>query len=279
MDIYKIIKKVKKIFIEKHKILIPAFYIINCVTLLTQISSSGIVAIAIQLMLVTLPHGFIHMILMLIHEDVDTFDLKDNFIGISKFSQFFPAYFVREVIIVCSCGLFLIPIIWIVYNNSSQNLYAIVDVAIYIIFSNALRLDFISYFTNFFNIGTVFFLSLAILVYVFLSLKFLLVPCIVEDYDYAWNEALVKSVQMMKGRSIEFIKIWISLLPSYLMYLLLSLFALSICNIVPVVGFSLYLIISMLIYISTYQVKFYTAIALFYIELRNENNPHELFRI
>lgn len=281
MEIRNIKNKANQIFTRNYRLLIPAFYLINCTNLIVQISSSGAVAFISEILLVTLSHGFIHMSLSLVHEDVKEFSLKDIFIGIVHFPRYFPSYIVRKVIILSAMLLCMFPAFGMIYNLAGADFYNVMDDFIYILFSNALRMDLIlAFLENYFTLGIAFFVLLGLVVYLYLTVLFILVPCIVEDYDYAWNEALIKSVKMMRGHIADFIHLWIQYIPNYIVYLFGSLLALSLCSFLPFSGYSIYLVISMLILISSYQIRFYQAIALFYIEIRDETkNPHELFRI
>ena len=281
MHIGNIRKRVNQIFSDHYRLLLPAFYLINCVTLLAQLSSSGAIAFIIEMALVTLSHGFIHISLMMVHEDVDHLRLKDIFIGVFQFPKYFPAYIIRKVILVGTLMLCMVPVIYSIYHMAGSQFYEVLDALIYLLFSNALRidaiLDFIQHYTN---ITTIIFLVIGVLVNLYLSVLFILVPCIVEDYDYAWNEALSKSVRMMNGHIKEFIQLWVTFIPSYFVYLWISVFMLSFCQFIPVIGYSLYLVASMLAKIGCYQVRFYQAVALFYVELRDQTqDSRELFRI
>ena len=86
MDVLAIRKKANEMFYGYYRLLVPAFYMINCVTLLAQLSSSGFLSLAIEFLLVTLSHGFIHMALMLDHGEVTEFTFSDIFIGIKQFA-------------------------------------------------------------------------------------------------------------------------------------------------------------------------------------------------
>lgn len=283
MDVLAIKKKANEMFYGYYRLLVPAFYMINCVTLIVQLSSSGFLALTIEFLLVTLAHGFIHMALMLDHGEVEEFSFGDIFIGIKQFAKYFPSYMVRKVILVLAMLLVMTPAFGIIYHMSGSEFYNVFDNLIYLLFSNSFRLDIISVFlTDYFSWMAILFVVLGILVYLYLSAIFILVPCIVEDYDYAWNEALVKSAKMMSGHIKDFFRLVLSFTPNYVAYLASSLVVMSVCGLLPIAGTSTYLVISMLLMITSYQIRFYQAISIFYLELRDqtrEPNSHELFKI
>lgn len=281
MDLEVIRKKTEQLYQKNYQLLIPSFYLINCVNLLVQILSSGTVAMIVGLLTAPLVQGFIHMSLMLIHQEVDDFGLKDIFIGIFQFAKYFPSYVVRNIIIVLTSLFSTLPAFVLIYMQNTDQMYHTFDSFLYLIFTSGLNFERINDVLQACNSPLTFiFFLVGLFVYAHLTIIFIFVPCIVEDYDYAWNEALVQSVKMMKGHVKEFIYFWISLLPNYLVYLLFSLLAMLVCQWIPVFGSSIYLVISLLGLISIYQIRFYQGVALFYIEVRDEiKNPHELFRI
>ena len=283
MDVLAIRKKANDMFYGYYRLLVPAFYMINCVTLLAQLSSSGFLSLTIEFLLVTLSHGFIHMALMLDHGEVKEFSFGDIFIGIKQFAKYFPSYIVRKVILVGAMLLIMVPAFSILYHMAGEQFYRVFDHLIYLLFSNSFRIDMISFFlTDYFSWWVLLFIGLGVIVYFYLSAVFILVPCIVEDYDYAWNEALIKSAKMMSGHIKDFIRLVLSFTPNYLAYFASSLLVMSVCGFLPIAGTSTYLVISMLLMITSYQIRFYQAISIFYLELRDqtrEPNSHELFKI
>lgn len=283
MNVLGIRKKANDTFFKYYRLLVPAFYLVNCVNLIAQISSSGIVTFVFEILLVTLAHGYIHMSLMICHEDVKEFKLSDMFIGVKYFGRYFPAYIVRKVIVVLAMLICMIPAFGILRHLAGSDFYKVMDQFIYLLFSNTLRMDFIQYFlTQYFSWGIIFFVVLGIVVYLYLSALFIFVPCIVEDYDYAWNEALVKSIQMMHGHVLDYIRLLCTFIPNYISYVLISTLVMAVCAFLPFMGTSVYLVLSMFLMITSFQVRFYQVVALFYLEVRElqrVNNPHELFKI
>lgn len=283
MDVKKIKQQALEISKKNYRILIPSFYLINCVSLIVQSSSSGVITLAAELLLVTLAHGFIYMSLILVHEQRKDFSFKEIFIGLFQFAKYFPSYITRKVIILIPTLIMFVPSLLKVSELNNISFYTVADQFIYLLLSKTLRFDFFEYIKNI-NISftMVLFIVLGIFVGLYLSIMFVLVPCIVEDYDYAWNEALIKSARMMHGHIYDFTKLMILLLPQYFYYMLSSVFLINICMIIPYIGLALYLVLSLLSIIVFWQIPFYQAIAFFYLNIRSEEmsrHPLELFKI
>ena len=283
MNVNSIRRRAIELSRHNFRLLVPSFYLINCVTLIAQYSSSGLIMIAIELLLVTLVHGFIYMSLILIHEKRNDFSINEIFIGIFHFAKYFPSYIVRKLLILIPTFVLLVPMFLEVTRLNNIPLYTVIDQFVYLFLSKTVRYDFFA-IIGIQNISFVMvtFLVLALIVGVYLSGLFLLVPYIVEDYDYAWNEALIKSTRMMKGHVKDFIKLLVLLIPYYLIHLVVTFILSQFCFVIPYIGLSLYLILSMLSIIIFWQIPFYQSIAIFYLEVRNEEiikHPHELFKI
>ena len=283
MNVSAIRKKANDMFYKYYRILVPSFYMINCVTLFAQLTSSGVFSLSIHFLLVTLTHGFVHMALMLNHDDVKEFKLNDIFIGLRHFNKYFPSYMVRKIILVGALLLVMTPAFSELYHMAGDEFYKAVDYLMYLLFSNSFRIDIIiTFFKDYFSWSVILFIVLGLLVYFYLSIIFILVPYIVEDYDYAWNEALMKSAKMMSGHINDFIHLFLSFTPNYLAYFAISTLVMLLCGFLPIVGLSTYLVISMFLRITSYQIRFYQAVSIFYLELRNqtrESNSYELFKI
>lgn len=281
MDIKKTRKQAHEMFTQHWRQLIPAFYIIYCAQTIIQLLSSGTLSLIFEFLLVTISHGFIYVVLKLIHQgDLQNLTLKDIFIGLFKFFDYFPSYFTRTLFVIVPTFLCFLPAFLISLPVGTNKFFEVVDQFIYLVLSNGVKIDYVLNVIQSLDVSTLIFIVLGIIVAIYLNLLFVFVPCIVEDRDYAWNEALKMSAMMMKGNMKELMRLYITFIPNIFLTVMISiLFAYTVVWI-PLINYSMYLIFNILATIVLYQIEFNISIALFYKEIRDEiDNPYEIFKI
>ena len=89
--------------------------------------------IAIELLLVTLVHGFIYMSLILIHEKRKDFSINEIFIGIFHFAKYFPSYIVRKLLILIPTFVLLVPM-FLEVTRLNKFLYILLLINLFIYF-------------------------------------------------------------------------------------------------------------------------------------------------
>lgn len=268
---------------QHYKSLLPSFYLINCGWMVIQYLSSGLLVLISELVLVTIVHGFIYMALLLVNQQQSEFKMKEIFIGITQFPKYFPSYIVRKVAILVPSLIFFLPALSMLTQVHHIAFYDLLDQFVYLFFSRLITYDLESIILiSKMSLPIIILLIFGIIIASYISILLVLVPCIVEDYDYAWNEALVKSVRMMNNHVGDFIRLIISLSPRYIMHVISSFVLVILCSKINEIGMSLYLLLSMLSLIFFWQIPYYISVAIFYLEIRNEEitrYPHELFKI
>lgn len=258
------------------------FLIVNTITVLIQMIPNGIISIVLSFLTVTLSHSYVIVSMKLINNDADKIETKDVFTGYSSFQKIFPAYLMRKITLSIVSVAIVFPAYLLIRQKTGLSILSFIDWLKYFIVGGTE--SSIAWVLQDFAAQSLFLMISAFISAVFtivLSYGFSLVPYLLETYDISWNEALVKSWELMKGHKRELLLLQITYFPKMLITNFLTNLLIGFGYISPVllsIPIFFYIYAPILLWIPQMQV----ATALFFEVLKvedEENNTNQLFRI
>ena len=281
MDIRQIRIDARTLYRKNRKIMIYSFYILGILTMCFQILNSGWLILLTQILLVTLPHGYVYISLRVIQDQkITSLRIRDILIGIYDIFKYLPSYLTRMLAIYLSSFACLLPALLISTPGSKITTYDLMSQVVQYIVQRGVTFNFVV--SQLFILKPISFIFLfgSIVLYILLNILFIFVPYIVEDYDYSWLEALVKSIELIKGHQSELVHLILSFVPNFVYYYLLLLLMQIPMYYLGTVGYIIYLIISIIIQIRLFLAEYHLSIASFYLKIRDEKKEeNELFKI
>ena len=214
------IKNKADILYQKNKEqMIPHFFFVGYISLLAQYLQSGFFSFFVSIFLCSIAHGYVKCAMKLVNGDDPKLTINDSMVGILEFTRVFPVYFVRKVLIIGIVGLSILPTIlsftyisplftwdWISMAGNS-----LIRAELFIPDKNIVLplMQNMPLLTN---------LILSSILYLLLNAFFSFMPYIMEEEEFSWNEALVRSFKMMKGRLWRMLQLYTVYAPRYIIY-------------------------------------------------------------
>ena len=258
------------------------FLFVNMINVFIQLIPSGIISIALSFFTVTLTHAYTVVSMKMIHSEADQISFKDSFAGYYSFMKVFPAYLMKKITLTCISVIIVLPAFLLINNKLQLSLSDFINwMRLFIVggFESSLNWIFEEFALN--SILLVTSATISAIVTTVFSYGFALVPYLLESYDIAWNEALLKSWQLMKGHKRELLLLQFLYLPRMIISTLFTNLLLSLAYVSPLfvtVPIFFYIYAPIILWLPQMQV----ATALFFevLKTNDENtNTNQLFRI
>ncbi len=273
MDIKKIKKESNQIYLKYRKQIIPEFFFVGYVSLLAQYLQSGLFSFFVSLFLCTVGHGYVKCAMKLVDEDNVLLNYHDSMIGIMEFARVAPAYLMRKAVILFLTIICGIPMTFYFKNNLTfLSLDWISSLGNAFIQTELLIPDFEIILMVITHVPILINLFFCIMIYMLLTALLTPVPYIMEQEEFSWNESLLCSIRLMKGKVLQFVHLYIYYLIRHIFYFivagLITLFVGKINEILMLFC----MIVSLILYIDVFKGRFELAKYLFYKEIRGDRS-------
>ena len=210
MDIKKIKKESNQIYLKYRKKIIPEFFFVGYVSLLAQYLQSGLFSFFVSLFLCTVGHGYVKCAMKLVDEDNILLNYHDSMIGIMEFARVAPAYLMRKAVILFLTIICGIPMTFYFKNNLTfLSLDWISSLGNAFIQTELLIPDFEIILMVITHVPILINLFFCIMIYMLLTALLTPVPYIMEQEEFSWNESLLCSIRLMKGKVLQFVHLYI----------------------------------------------------------------------
>lgn len=216
MDILEIKKKADELYKKNKEQMIPHFFFVGYISLLAQYLQSGFFSFFVSLFLCSMKHGYVKCAMKIVNDENAELTIDDSMIGIFEFTRVFPVYFIRKLLMIVIVGLSILPTIlsfaplftweWISYAGNS-----LIQAELFIP-NPQIILPLMQ------NMPLITNLILSSILYLLLNAFFSFMPYIMEEEEFSWNEALIKSLKMLKGRLWKMIYLYLSYAFRYIFY-------------------------------------------------------------
>lgn len=272
MDIIEIKKKADELYIKNKDQMIPHFFFVGYISLLAQYLQSGFFSFFVSLFLCSMSHGYVKCAMKIANQEETELTIDDSMVGILEFTRVFPVYFIRKLLIIVIIGLSILPTIlsftyisplftwdWISYAGNS-----LIQAELFIPNKDIILplMQNIPLFTN---------LVLSSILYLLLNAFFSFMPYLMEEEEFSWNEALIKSFKMMKGRLWRMLHLYLIYAPRFIFYwFFVGMIALLLGNVNEVL-LLICLVTSLFVYIDVIKGRIEIAKYLLYKDFMKED--------
>ncbi len=273
MDIKKIKKESNQIYLKYRKQIIPEFFFVGYVSLLAQYLQSGLFSFFVSLFLCTVGHGYVKCAMKLVDEDNVLLNYHDSMIGIMEFARVAPAYLMRKAVILFLTIICGIPMTFYFKNNLTfLSLDWISSLGNAFIQTELLIPDFEIILMVITHVPILINLFFCIMIYMLLTALLTPVPYIMEQEEFSWNESLLCSIRLMKGKVLQFVHLYIYYLIRHIFYFIVAGLIILFVGKINEILMLFCMIVSLILYIDVFKGRFELAKYLFYKEIRGDRN-------
>ncbi len=273
MDIKKIKKESNQIYLKYRKQIIPEFFFVGYVSLLAQYLQSGLFSFFVSLFLCTVGHGYVKCAMKLVDEDNILLNYHDSMIGIMEFARVAPAYLMRKAVILFLTIICGIPMTFYFKNNLTfLSLDWISSLGNAFIQTELLIPDFEIILMVITHVPILINLFFCIMIYMLLTALLTPVPYIMEQEEFSWNESLLCSIRLMKGKVLQFVHLYIYYLIRHIFYFIVAGLIILFVGKINEILMLFCMIVSLILYIDVFKGRFELAKYLFYKEIRGDRN-------
>lgn len=273
MDIKKIKKESNQIYLKYRKQIIPEFFFVGYVSLLAQYLQSGLFSFFVSLFLCTVGHGYVKCAMKLVDEDNVLLNYHDSMIGIMEFARVTPAYLMRKAVILFLTIICGIPMTFYFKNNLTfLSLDWISSLGNAFIQTELLIPDFEIILMVITHVPILINLFFCIMIYMLLTALLTPVPYIMEQEEFSWNESLLCSIRLMKGKVLQFVHLYIYYLIRHIFYFIVAGLIILFVGKINEILMLFCMIVSLILYIDVFKGRFELAKYLFYKEIRGDRN-------
>lgn len=273
MDIKKIKKESNQIYLKYRKQIIPEFFFVGYVSLLAQYLQSGLFSFFVSLFLCTVGHGYVKCAMKLVDEDNVLLNYHDSMIGIMEFARVAPAYLMRKAVILFLTIICGIPMTFYFKNNLTfLSLDWISSLGNAFIQTELLIPDFEIILIVITHVPILINLFFCIMIYMLLTALLTPVPYIMEQEEFSWNESLLCSIRLMKGKVLQFVHLYIYYLIRHIFYFIVAGLIILFVGKINEILMLFCMIVSLILYIDVFKGRFELAKYLFYKEIRGDRN-------
>lgn len=280
MSMMKIIKETESLLRQHFHKLLPIYLAIEILMLAVNLISNQIVAIFGGIVFVTLSHAYVITSLKCAENRTDEIQFKDCFVGMTNFVKLFPAYIMRKLILNVISLCILSPGLLLIRFNTGFALGEFLDWVRVIVVTGINEINSLSIVSDYLTQPILIIcFSLASVISSFASFGLSMMPYLVEKYDISWNEAIMKSWRMTKGKKRQILFIQLFYLPRILLvYLSVNIIS-SLLAFVPFLNISITIFLAIYLPLFFYLPHIEIAMALFYQNLISQEEHKELFVI
>lgn len=273
MDIKKIKKESNQIYLKYRKQIIPEFFFVGYVSLLAQYLQSGLFSFFVSLFLCTVGHGYVKCAMKLVDEDNVLLNYHDSMIGIMEFPRVAPAYLMRKAVILFLTIICGIPMTFYFKNNLTfLSLDWISSLGNAFIQTELLIPDFEIILMVITHVPILINLFFCIMIYMLLTALLTPVPYIMEQEEFSWNESLLCSIRLMKGKVLQFVHLYIYYLIRHIFYFIVAGLIILFVGKINEILMLFCMIVSLILYIDVFKGRFELAKYLFYKEIRGDRS-------
>ena len=273
MDIKKIKKESNQIYLKYRKQIIPEFFFVGYVSLLAQYLQSGLFSFFVSLFLCTVGHGYVKCAMKLVDEDNILLNYHDSMIGIMEFARVAPAYLMRKAVILFLTIICGIPMTFYFKNNLTfLSLDWISSLGNAFIQTELLIPDFEIILMVITHVPILINLFFCIMIYMLLTALLTPVPYIMEQEEFSWNESLLCSIRLMKGKVLQFVHLYIYYLIRHIFYFIVAGLIILFVGKINEILMLFCMIVSLILYIDVFKGRFELATYLFYKEIRGDRS-------
>lgn len=273
MDIKKIKKESNQIYLKYRKQIIPEFFFVGYVSLLAQYLQSGLFSFFVSLFLCTVGHGYVKCAMKLVDEDNVLLNYHDFMIGIMEFARVAPAYLMRKAVILFLTIICGIPMTFYFKNNLTfLSLDWISSLGNAFIQTELLIPDFEIILMVITHVPILINLFFCIMIYMLLTALLTPVPYIMEQEEFSWNESLLCSIRLMKGKVLQFVHLYIYYLIRHIFYFIVAGLIILFVGKINEILMLFCMIVSLILYIDVFKGRFELAKYLFYKEIRGDRS-------
>ena len=273
MDIKKIKKESNQIYLKYRKQIIPEFFFVGYVSLLAQYLQSGLFPFFVSLFLCTVGHGYVKCAMKLVDEDNVLLNYHDSMIGIMEFPRVAPAYLMRKAVILFLTIICGIPMTFYFKNNLTfLSLDWISSLGNAFIQTELLIPDFEIILMVITHVPILINLFFCIMIYMLLTALLTPVPYIMEQEEFSWNESLLCSIRLMKGKVLQFVHLYIYYLIRHIFYFIVAGLIILFVGKINEILMLFCMIVSLILYIDVFKGRFELAKYLFYKEIRGDRS-------
>ena len=266
MRISSIKNRAEELLISKDK-LIRICLITGLFGLIPQFFSSlnNILFWIVNIILLTIPHGLIVSALQIVRHNEQNVKDENGWIGLTRFKELFPTYFLNALINYGIIVVFTIVIGIIFFGSFIGGIAGANEQGILTLFGSLSAMIII-------------WLLLVIVIVFVLQGYLFATPYLLEQYHMYGMKAIKESFVFMKGHVFEYIKLILSFLGWILLEGVLVSLASQLLSFIPVISSVLAGGIGLLFAVYTYQPKMILSLAVFFEEIayyRYENKEGE----
>ena len=115
-------------------------------------------------------------------------------------------------------------------------------------------------------------LFFCIMIYMLLTALLTPVPYIMEQEEFSWNESLLCSIRLMKGKVLQFVHLYIYYLIRHIFYFIVAGLIILFVGKINEILMLFCMIVSLILYIDVFKGRFELAKYLFYKEIRGDRS-------
>lgn len=273
MSIRGIKKQSNQIYLKYRKQIIPEFFYVGYVGLLAQYLQSGLFSFFVSLFLCPISHGYVRCVMKLVDQNDSHIDYHESMVGIMEFPRVAPAYLMRKAIILTITLLIALPMLFSFYEFIPEFSFE---------WFSSLGNAFIQ--TEFFVpdfhelkplMGNTF-VTINVLccvgMYLYLTGLFMPIPYVMELEEFSWSECIQYSCQLMKGKMMQFMKLYIVYILRHAIYWVLTGITLMLIGVFNEILMLFCMVTSLFLYIDVFKGRFEIAKYLFYKDIRGDND-------
>ncbi len=271
MNIKNIRKQANQIYLKYRQQIIPEFFYVGYVSLLAQYLQSGLFSFFVSLFLCPISHGYVKCAMKLVDEENTHIDYHESMVGILDFARVLPAYLMRKLIILFVTFLVGLPVFLKYYGSApTWSLGWLSFLGEAFIQTDLFIPDFEMVLAIISQPWLCVVTILSIFCYLFLTALFMPVPYVMELDEFSWNECMQFSVHLMKGKMLDYFKLYIAYLPRHIIYWGLTGLMLMTIGSWNEILMLLCFVISLFVYIGVFKGRFEIAKYLFYKDVRGD---------
>lgn len=276
MNTFGIKKLADQLYRKNKDEMIPHFFFVGYISILAQYLQSGLFSFFVAIFLCSIAHGYVKCSMRVVNENKPDLIVDDSMVGILEFTRVFPVYFVRKVLIVLVIGLSILPtLLSFTYITPIFTLEWIAEAGNSLIQTELFIPNQEIILPLMQNLPLLVNLALSGILYLLLNSFLTFLPYLIEEEEYSWYEAIMKSYSMMKGRLLRVLFIYISYAPRYIFYWFFSGLIVTILGSINELLMLICLVISLFLYIGVVKGRIEIAKYLLYKEFLKEDENNE----
>lgn len=281
MNIYDIKNKANEVLRQPNQLFKVILYVGIIQALFSALSGlfdgilGSIISLILSILTVTLGHGIIVASLKVVNNNGNLIDEKeDSLVGIKRFGQLFPTYFLYRVVVALASIVVGIIGMLLMYTMITDAQFSNLSqlVLMYVNKSTISQDEIVNIVASLSNVFSFVFILVIIIsiLSVYLSLKFGLFNYILQKYNYTGLTALKESSRLMKGNKWTLFKLELSFFGWMILAGLVSgVIAMFVETMMPIPFLATFItgVVSTFFSAYFYDVKLNTCLAVFYEEL------------